>query len=385
MVFKGGVETDSRRTFFSTHLFFSTAKLGKGVIVRTPLPLLILRLSFMVVAGGLAGWFMRSELYRRSLATSPQWVAWVIFSGVLATAIFVILADILVPRKRIETMSAVYFGLLVGLALGYAVGLALLPLLENNPFRYGIQMLVTVVLCYVCISLLLQTKDDFRFLIPYVEFSREIKGLVPYVLDTSAVIDGRIVDLVSTGIFDNPLIMPRFVLEELQSIADTNDRMKRARGRRGLDVLNKLQVDMTDDFQIIDRETPEMAGQSVDMKLILLASQLNGKIVTGDYNLNKIARLHQVNVINFNEIANSLKPIFLPGETFEVQIVKLGEGSEQGIGYLEDGTMVVVEGGRDHVGDLVQLSVTSVLQTNAGRMIFGRFEATTATKSSDDS
>ena len=353
--------------------------------MRTPLPLLILRLSFMVVAGGLAGWFMRSELYRRSLATSPQWVAWVIFSGVLATAIFVILADILVPRKRIETMSAVYFGLLVGLALGYAVGLALLPLLEQNPFRYGIQMLVTVVLCYICISLLLQTKDDFRFLIPYVEFSREIKGLVPYVLDTSAVIDGRIVDLVSTGIFDNPLIMPRFVLEELQAIADTNDRMKRARGRRGLDVLNKLQIDLTDDFQIIDRETPEMAGQSVDMKLILLASQLNGKIVTGDYNLNKIARLHQVSVINFNEIANSLKPIFLPGETFEVQIVKLGEGSEQGIGYLEDGTMVVVEGGRDHVGDLVQLSVTSVLQTNAGRMIFGRFEATTAAKSSNDS
>ncbi len=345
-----------------------------GVIVRTPLPLLIVRLSLVVVVGGLAGWFMRSPLYDKSLW--PQWGPWAVFFGVILSALLVIAIDIWVPRKRIETVSAVYFGLLVGLALGYAVSLALFPLLENSPFREGIQTLVTVTLCYICISLLLQTQDDFRFLIPYVEFSREVKGLVPYVLDTSAIIDGRILDLVQTGAFDNPLIMPRFVLDELQAIADTSERLKRARGRRGLDVLNKLQASRQEDFQIIDRETPEMEGQSVDMKLVLLAKQLNGKIVTGDFNLNKIAKLHDVEVVNLNEIANALKPLFLPGEQFVVEVVKGGESPDQGVGYLEDGTMVVVEQGRRHIGETVRIAVTSVLQTNAGRMIFGRYDTT---------
>ena len=340
--------------------------------MRTSVPLLVVRLAFIVVVGGLGGWFMQLDLDDKSFA-APQWVPWLVFFGILLSALLIIGIDIWVPRKRIETISAVYFGLLVGLVLGYAVSLALFPLLEENPFRKGIQTLITAALCYVCISLLLQTQNDFRFLIPYVEFSREVKGLVPYVLDTSAVIDGRIVDLVQTGVFDNPLILPRFALEELHSIADTSDKLKRAKGRRGLDMLSKLQALKKEDFQIIDRETPEMEGQTVDMKLVLLAKQLNGKIVTGDFNLNKIAKLHSVSVINLNEIANALKPSFLPGEQFDVDLVKPGESADQGVGYLEDGTMVVVEGGRKYVGKNVRVAVTKVWQTQAGRMIFGRY------------
>src|SRR5690606_17770715 len=222
--------------------------------------------------------------------------------------------------------------------------------------------------------LLLQTRNDFRFIIPYVEFSKEVKGVKPLVLDTSVVIDGRIADVVQAGLIDGQLIMPRFALSELQAIADSSDRLRRSRGRRGLDSLNQLRNAKTIDLQIYDRELPEFAGQSVDLKLVLLAKHLEGKIVTNDFNLNKVAKLHGVGVINLNEVANALKPVFLPGEQIDVPLVKPGEEPGQGVGYLDDGTMVVVENGREHIGTTVHITVTSILQTNAGRMIFGRFE-----------
>jgi len=178
---------------------------------------------------------------------------------------------------------------------------------------------------------------------------------------------------VQTNVLDNQLIMPRFVLAELQAVADSSDKLRRARGRRGLDILNRLRSAEGIDLKIHDRELPEMADQPVDMKLVLLAKHLDGKVVTGDYNLNKVARIHNVPVINLNDIANALKPVYLPGEQFMVRIVKPGEELGQGVGYLEDGTMIVVEGGRDHIGKEIKISVTSVLQTSAGRMIFGRF------------
>jgi uncharacterized protein YacL len=230
----------------------------------------------------------------------------------------------------------------------------------------------------MCISVLLQTKDDFRFIIPYVEFAKEVKGLKPYVLDTSVVIDGRIADIVETRVIDNQLVMPQFVIAELQAIADSNDKLRRNRGRRGLDILNRLRSDPKVDLMIYDRELPQFAGQPVDQKLVLLAKHLEGKVVTNDYNLNKVAKLHNVGVINLNDISNSLKPVFLPGEQVEVRIVKQGEEPGQGVGYLEDGTMVVIEGGREHVGENVMATVTSVLQTSAGRMVFGRYERTAA-------
>jgi uncharacterized protein YacL len=223
---------------------------------------------------------------------------------------------------------------------------------------------------------LIQTKDDFRFIIPYVEFAKEVKGLKPYILDTSVVIDGRIADVVETHVLDNQLIMPRFVLAELQGIADSNDKLRRSRGRRGLDILNRLRTNPEVDLKIYDREPPEFANQPVDMKLVLLARRLEGKLVTGDYNLNKVARLHNVDVLNLNDLANALKPVFLPGEHLSVRVVKAGEEEGQGVGYLDDGTMIVIEGGRNHIGKAVRIAVTSVLQTSAGRMIFGRFEST---------
>ena len=175
--------------------------------------------------------------------------------------------------------------------------------------------------------------------------------------------------------FDNQLVMPRFVLAELQAIADSSDKLRRSRGRRGLDILNRLRSDETVELRVHDRETPEMSGQPVDMKLVLLAKHLGGKVVTGDYNLNKMAKIQGVPVINLNDVANALKPVFLPGEVLDVRIVKAGEEAGQGVGYLDDGTMIVVEGGRDYINRQVRIAVTNVLQTSAGRMIFGKFQA----------
>jgi uncharacterized protein YacL len=298
-----------------------------------------------------------------------------IIFGTVLLALGVIAVDIFTPRKRIEVISAIYFGLLVGVLLAYVMILALTPLLpENRSLVIPIQLIVGAILCYVCTSLLLQTKDDFRFVIPYVEFSRELKGARPLVLDTSALIDGRLAELVSTSIVENQLIMPGFVLAELQAIADSNDRLRRARGRRGLDIVNRLRTESKLDFQIYDRELPEFAGQPVDMKLVFLAKHLEGKLVTGDFNLNKVAKVHSVQVINLNEVAAALRPQFLPGETFEVRIAKAGEGPDQGIGYLEDGTMVVIEGGRHRINATLNVVVTSTLQTQAGRMLFAKVD-----------
>jgi len=341
--------------------------------------LIVLRFVFVMVASGLAVFILFSGV----VPSSKPWIAWVVFLGVLSIALAVIGLDMAFPRKHLDTISAVYFGLIVGLFLSYIVGLALTPLFPNPEvgnyavqIRAGSQLVIGAVFCYLCISLLMQTKNDFRFIIPYVEFSKEVKGRRPYILDTSVVIDGRIADVVETDLLDSQLIMPRFAISELQGIADSSDRLRRSRGRRGLDILNRLRNNPEVDLAIFDRDLPEFAGQPVDLKLVLLAKHLEGKLVTNDYNLNKVARLHGVGVINLNDLANALKPVFLPGEHVEVRLVKAGEEAGQGVGYLEDGTMVVVESGREHVGEQVLIAVTSVLQTSAGRMVFGRFEST---------
>jgi uncharacterized protein YacL len=302
-----------------------------------------------------------------------------LFAGVIAAAIAVLCLDIFTPRKRIQTISAIYFGLIVGLFLGYLVQIAIEPLFtylfQDSALRGGLTLVLTVLICYACVSTLLQTKDDFRFIIPYMEISKEIKGSRPLVLDTSVVIDGRIADVAETRVIDQPLIVPRFVLQELQGIADSSDKLRRNRGRRGLDILNKLQKSTGVEVKIHDAEIPELAGiREVDQKLVVLAKHLGGRVVTNDYNLNKIARLQGVEVINLNDLANALKPIVLPGETLMVKILKRGEEPGQGVGYLDDGTMVVTEHGQQHLGEMVRLTVTSVLQTSAGRMIFGRID-----------
>jgi uncharacterized protein YacL len=334
--------------------------------------LVILRCVFLAVAIALAFQISNSDVVRNE----NPWLPWIGFFGVLILAAGVLVADVAMRRKRLDTITAVYFGLIIGLVLTFVLQLALSPLLPqaNTPLADWLKLVLAAIVCYTCISLLLQTKDDFRFIIPYVEFAKEVKGLKPYVLDTSVVIDGRIADIVETRVIDNQLVMPQFVIAELQSIADSGDKLKRGRGRRGLDILNRLRSDPKVDLMIWDRDLPEFAGQPVDQKLVQLAKHLEGKVVTNDYNLNKVAKLHNVGVINLNDIANSLKQVFLPGEVVQVRIVKVGEEPGQGVGYLEDGTMVVIEGGRDHVGENVSATVTSVLQTSAGRMVFGRYD-----------
>src|SRR6202011_2813375 len=215
----------------------------------------------------------------------------------------------------------------------------------------------------------------FRFIIPYVEFSRQIKGAKPLVLDTSVIIDGRIADICDTRFIDTKLIVPRFVLQELQSVADSSDKLKRNRGRRGLDMLKRMQTNPRVELQMHEANLPELREvQKVDERLVVLAKALSARVVTNDYNLNKISQLQGVDVINLNELSNALKLVALPGENLPVRIVKQGDQIGQGVGYLDDGTMVVVEQGRSAIGHEVSITVTSVLQTNAGRMIFGRID-----------
>ncbi len=334
----------------------------------------VLRFVFLVVLAGVAVVVIKSGIY----PTQSAWIVWVLVLGIMVLGGAVIALDVLFPQKPLHIISAVYFGLIVGLFLAYVAGVALTPIFESlqspDKVRNTVQLILAAVLSYTCISFLMQTKDDFRFIIPYVEFSKEVRGRRPFILDTSVVIDGRIADLVEANLFDSRLVLPRFAISELQAIADSADKNKRTRGRRGLDILNRLRNNPEVELEIFDRDLPEFAGQSVDLKLVVLAKHLEGKLVTNDFNLNKVARVHGVPVINVNDLANALKPHFLPGEHIQVRVVRPGEEERQGVGYLEDGTMVVVEDGREFVGKAIYLTVTSVLQTSAGRMIFGRFE-----------
>jgi len=317
-----------------------------------------------------------------------------VFSGfaaggtILAIGGLVLFTDVRERNKQIATISAVYFGLLFGLLIGWLFGLVIEPLIDSfythpDPARVKQLQLIwrfaaTVVCCYISVSTLLQTRDDFRFIIPYVEFSKQLKGNKPLVLDTSVIIDGRIADLCETRIVDTKLIVPRFVLQELQGIADSSDKLKRNRGRRGLDILKKLQANSKIELIMHDGQIGESRNGDkirVDERLVLFTKGIGGRVVTNDFNLNKIAQLQGVDVINLNEIANSLKTVALPGEYLQVKVMKAGDQIGQGVGYLEDGTMIVVEQGRNFIGQEVSLLVTSVLQTPAGRMIFGRPEA----------
>lgn len=299
----------------------------------------------------------------------------------VVVAVLVMIADVVWKEKNLQALSGLFFGLLAGLALAYVLGLVvdlvagLNSAWAGSPFVTLAKLLVGAMTVFLCVSFIMQTKDDFRFVIPYVEFSKQTKGARPLVLDTSVIIDGRIADIADTRVLESQLIIPRFVLAELQAIADSADKLKRNRGRRGLDMLNRLQTSDRIDLVIMDARVREVdEAPDVDNKLVALARHLGGRVITNDYNLSKVAQLRSVDVININDLANALKPVVLPGEAMIVKVIKPGEEVGQGVGYLEDGTMVVAEGGRDHIGEEVSITVTSVLQTSAGRMIFGRLE-----------
>ena len=337
--------------------------------------LTLLRVAYVALLVGLAVMSVSLVVEAGDTATTV-----LVPLGILSVGGLVLLTDVREKQKQITTISAIYFGLLLGLLLGYLFSMALVPILESTfPGRPQMvllgRVLLTVICCYVTISTFLQTKDEFRFIIPYVEFSKQVKGGRPLLLDTSVIIDGRIADVCDTRLIDTPLIVPRFVLQELQAVADSSDKLKRNRGRRGLDVLKRLQGNPKLQLQMHDGNVPELrTGERirVDERLVILAKALNARVVTNDFNLNKIAQLQGVDVINLNELANALKTVALPGEAMPVKVVKAGDQIGQGVGYLDDGTMVVIEQGRALIGQEVSIVVTSVLQTPAGRMIFGR-------------
>ncbi len=305
----------------------------------------------------------------------------IILTAGLGIALMAFLIDILTPKKSLAALAGVFFGLLVGMLISFVFMLVL----EMIDEIYGLELseialqaikwVTAVSICYLVISIVVRTKDDFRFVIPYVEFAKQTKGARPLILDTSAIIDGRIADLYKSNLFDAPLIVPRFVLNELQLISDSSDKLKRQRGRRGLDILKAMQESSTIDIEIDDTVVADAADvKGVDQKLVVFAKTCNGRIGTTDYNLTKVAQVREVDVVNINDIANSLKTIVIPGEQLQVKILKAGEESDQGVGYLDDGTMVVVEDARNKLGKEMVVAVTSSLQTSAGKMIFGKFE-----------
>jgi len=340
----------------------------------------VLRALFVLVMAAL-GW---SFLKDPNTYGPNSWMAMAIG---LSVAVFLMSIDILATRRKLALFSGVFFGLVVGISIAYALSFVT-PLIvdyyQSMTFstfkrehyealvRY-INLFIGVATTYLAVSFILQTKDDFRFVIPYVEFSKQTKGARPFLLDSSVLIDGRIEDVAKTGILESQLVAPHFIEAELQRLADSSDKMIRARGRRGLDVLGNLMHAGRPEVVRYDSSGREDKGLiDEDQKLIALAKELNARIMTNDYNLNKVAQLRGVDVVNLNELANAMKPEVMPGEKMTVRLIKPGEAPGQGVGYLDDGTMVVVEGGRTHLNEEVEFTVTNTRQTVQGRMIFGR-------------
>lgn len=277
-----------------------------------------------------------------------------------------------VPTSDIALGS---IGLIVGLVIAYLVSQ---PLYNLGVLGVVISIVLYGMLGYFGIKIATKNRDDIAGAIGNLSNGRRMakeKGRTNYkscpkILDTSVIIDGRIADICKTGFIEGPLIIPVFVLEELQHIADSSDGLKRNRGRRGLDILNRIQKELDIEIIIHDKKFEDV--QEVDSKLLKLTQFLKGKIITNDYNLNKVAEVQGIGVLNINDLANAVKPVVIPGEEMIIQVVRDGKESGQGLAYLDDGTMIVVESGRKYLNETIDVVVTSVLQTSAGRMIFAK-------------
>lgn len=292
------------------------------------------------------------------------------FSAVLAFVI--LLAEMRIRRLSLKTLLGAAIGSILGI-----IGASLISIVINRmsfvhpQTETFVQLLVLILMAYVGL-VSGANKGEYLDLSSFGGFFSEgVNRKLAKVLDTSVIIDGRIADICKTGFLEGTLVVPHFVLRELQQIADSADSAKRNRGRRGLDVLEKIKSVPGVTVQIVEKDYPEV--KEVDLKLIELAKELGAKIVTNDFNLNKVSQLRGVEVLNINELANALKPVVLPGETMKVFILKEGKEYNQGVAYLDDGTMVVVDNARRMIGKTIATQVTSVLQTTAGKMIFGRF------------
>ena len=248
----------------------------------------------------------------------------------------------------------------------------IMPIITGGGQEFGWRSSTENVGGIIGLAMAIIRKEDIIMIFTGTPKMKLLRGQnsIAKILDTSSIVDGRIADICKTGFVEGDMIIPRFVLKELQQVADSQDPLKRSRGRRGLDILNKMRKEKKVNIRIVERDFVEI--RDVDAKLIKMAKVMGAKVITNDYNLNKIAELEGVEVLNINELANSLKPYVLPGEELRVQIIREGKESDQGVGYLDDGTMVVVEGGKKYINVVIDTIVTSVLQTPAGRMIFAK-------------
>lgn len=289
-----------------------------------------------------------------------------------ATGTLIIVSEMGMRRISVRGLSSAVFGLFLGLIFAKLIGDAF----SLAPLGVGtlalIRVTLTVIFCYLGLSIGLRGKDEFNLIIPYVRFKREEQSQGIIILDTSVIIDGRIIDLFKTSFIEGKLVVPRFVLKELQQIADSSDPIKRQRGRRGLDILHTLQKDPHIGISIHEEDFPET--HEVDAKLVKLAKVLGARLLTVDFNLNRIASLQGVKILNINELTNALKAVVFPGEILLIKLIKEGKEHNQAIGYLDDGTMVVVEEAKKLLGHDIKVLVTSSLQTQAGRMIFGKIK-----------
>jgi len=325
--------------------------------------LLIIRIIFVLLLGCSAFYLRPFDLDNRVAA------------GVgLATGLVVVFFEIQVRKITLKRLIGAAFGSTLGIFAAYIVSLILARAIPNVSSTLSFLELV-LLLWMAYIGLVVgASKGEMLNLgaLGGLFGGEQSSGQSFKILDTSVIIDGRIADIVETGFMDGTLVIPQFVLRELQLVADSADSLKRNRGRRGLDILQRIQKMSQLNVQILEDDFPHVP--EVDMKLIELAKVYNCKIVTNDFNLNKVAQLHGVEVLNINELANALKPIVLPGETMRVFILKEGKEYNQGVAYLDDGTMVVVDNAKKMISRTIDISVTSVLQTTAGKMIFGRFD-----------
>ncbi|MCA9037151.1 MAG: PIN/TRAM domain-containing protein [Planctomycetaceae bacterium] len=338
--------------------------------------LLILRLLYLIICAGAILAYIKTDDVMGGNSMLPRIIEQnkgLAFFVLLFLSQIVTIADVMIRKKRIEVISAVYFGILVGVLLAYLMIQALTPIVPvTNPFHTAVVLMTLLIMPYLCVSLLLQTKDDFRFVIPYVEFQRDLKSGRPLVVDSSSLIDGRIADVIETQIIESQLIVPDFVLAEVQDIADSSDKNRRVRGRRGLEVLGRMQQNRHVDVRVQETQRTDFKMMTVDQKVVALAKQLRGGVITNDFNLNKVASVQGIPVINLNDVSNALKPRYIPGERLDIKVIKEGEVPQQGVGYLDDGTMVICENAAHLVGREISVIVTSVLQSSAGRMIFGK-------------
>lgn len=284
--------------------------------------------------------------------------------------ILIVLIDVFFKRYTVRNILSI----LVGAALGLLVQRLFMMVIAYGGFPADTERLFgivsSVIFSYLGVITVLRGQEEFTLMIPFVTLDTKGSGEELILLDTSVIIDGRISDICKTNFLSNKFVLPRFVLKELQLIADSSDPLKRNRGRRGLDVLNKMKQIPNVQVKINEMDFPEFS--TVDAKLVKMGQVLGAKVFTNDFNLNKVAELQGVKVLNINELANALKPIVMPGEVMQVKILKEGKEHEQGVAYLDDGTMVVVDNGRRRIGQTLHVCITSVLQTQAGRMIFAR-------------